>query len=107
MLLHSDNLSYGGLEYSYVPTISLLADSFLQMHWAGVVGLHPLRSPPNARPRRATGRVGAKPNTSMLSAVPAKPEMRMGFLPILSLSLPQITPVENSANAKAEVTVPA
>jgi hypothetical protein len=68
---------------------------------------HPFNSPPRARARSATGRLGAKPNTNMLSAVPARPVRRTGFRPILSLNLPHGTPDENSAKANAEVTIPA
>lgn len=43
---------------------------------------------------------------SMLKAVPASPVRRTGFRPILSLNRPQATPDENSAKAKADVTIP-
>lgn len=68
---------------------------------------YPLRRPPSARASKATGKLGAKPNNIMLSAVPASPVNKTGFRPILSLNLPQTTPDENSANANAEVTIPA
>jgi hypothetical protein len=55
----------------------------------------------------ATGKFGANPSTSMLQPVPARPVSRTGFRPTLSLNRPQGTPVENSAKAKAEVTMPA
>ncbi len=71
------------------------------------MGPYPLSNPPRARPSRATGRFGAKPNTSILSAVPASPARRTGFLPTLSLIRPQTTPDKNSAKANAEVTIPA
>ena len=53
------------------------------------------------------GRLVENPNEIMLSAVPASPPMSTGLRPILSLRRPHTTPVENSANAKAEVTKPA
>lgn len=68
---------------------------------------HPFNSPPMALANRATQRFGAKPNMSILTPVPANPVRRTGFLPNLSLIRPQMTPVENSAIAKAEVTIPA
>lgn len=72
-----------------------------------MVPTYPLRSPPNARASSATGKLGAKPKINILNAVPASPVRRTGFRPILSLSLPHATPDENSAKAKADVTMPA
>jgi hypothetical protein len=68
---------------------------------------YPFKSPPSARANNATGRLGANPKISILSAVPASPVIKTGFRPILSLSLPHTTPDENSANANADVTIPA
>ena len=74
---------------------------------SNICSTHPFSSPPNARARRAVARLGEKPKISMLRPVPARPVKRMGFLPNLSLIRPQSTLVENSAKAKAEVTIPA
>lgn len=68
---------------------------------------YPFKRPPIALAKRATGRLSAKPKISALIAVPRRPIRRIGFRPNLSLSLPHMTPVENSASVKAEVTMPA
>lgn len=68
---------------------------------------YPFNNPPRARPSNATGKLGAKPKINMLRPVPANPVINTGLRPTRSLSFPQTTPVENSAKAKAEVTIPA
>ena len=68
---------------------------------------YPFKSPPSALASSATGRLGANPKINMLKEVPASPVSRTGFRPILSLNLPHGTPEENSANANADVTMPA
>lgn len=70
------------------------------------MGPYPLSSPPRARPTSATGKFGANPNTSILSAVPASPARSTGFLPTLSLKRPQKKPDANSAKVNEEVTIP-
>lgn len=105
MLLDSYYLSDRSLKHTDIPigdgsTIPL--SSFLRVHDS-----YPFSRPPRARPRSATGRLGAKPKRSILNSVPANPDMRTGFRPTLSLNLPHNTLEENSANAKADVIIPA
>jgi len=108
MLLHRYHLRNRGLKDANIAReaqASVFGRARVRPRWK--VSPYPFSNPPKARPSNATGRLGAKPNISMLSAVPASPVIKTGFRPTRSLSLPQITPVENSANAKAEVTMPA
>ena len=72
-----------------------------------LVKTYPLSKPPRALAINATVRFVENPNMSTLSPVPASPVKRTGFRPILSLSRPQRTPVENSAKVNADVTKPA
>ena len=104
MLLDRDDLGNRSLDDSHIPGVS--REPRVQPDSAGSIGSYPLSSPPRARPTKATGRLGAKPNTSILSAVPASPARRTGFLPTLSLIRPQATPDKNSAKANEEVTIP-
>ena len=111
MLLDRHDFGNGGLQDPNVSVDSTLSRPF-SPHFprnSSMFSLrpYPLSSPPNARASRAIGRFGAKPNSIMLRPVPAKPPMRTGLRPILSLIRPQITLVENSAKAKADVIRPA
>ena len=109
VFFHGNQLGKSGLKDADVPiTHGHQLEVLLRgvEMWIGR-GAYPLSRPPNALPSSATGRFRAKPKTNMLRHVPASPPMSTGFRPILSLNFPQITPVENSANAKAEVTSPA
>ena len=106
MLLHSHNLSYGSLQHPDISTRVSASRFPKTLSNSSMKNPHPFKSPPKARPSRAIGKFGAKPKTSMLRHVPANPVRRTGFLPTRSLNLPQTTPVENSANANAEVTKP-
>ena len=68
---------------------------------------YPFKSPPSARARRATGKFGANPNTSILSAMPASPVWSTCLRSILSLRRPHAIPEKKSAKANADVTMPA
>lgn len=104
VLLDRDNLANRSLNDSHIPGMS--RELQLQPANAGFIDPYPLSNPPRARPTSAIGKFGANPNTSILSAVPASPVRRTGFLPTLSLIRPQATPDKNSAKANAEVTIP-
>lgn len=67
----------------------------------------PFKKPPRARASSAVCKLVANPKTSMLNPVPANPVRSIGLRPTISLNLPHMTLVENSAKAKAEVTKPA
>lgn len=106
MFFDGDHFSNSGLKNS---DISRKEDLLTMVHRLTTEALqtYPFKSPPKARANNATGKLGANPKINMLSAVPAKPVKRTGFRPILSDNLPQATPEENSAKAKADVTIPA
>ena len=104
MLFDRDNLAKGSLDDSHIAEMSRKLR--VQATIPGFMGPYPLSSPPRARPTSATGKLGANPNTSILSAVPANPERSTGFLPTLSLNQPQKKPDENSAKVNEEVTNP-
>lgn len=55
----------------------------------------------------AMGRLLEKPKMRELIPVPTKPDIMIGFRPSLSLSLPHMKPVMNSAKTKAEMIMPA
>jgi hypothetical protein len=105
MRFNGDNFGYCGLQNSYVA--SILSDSLIGNVLVQVALTYPFNIPPNARATSATGRVGANPNMTMLTPVPARPVRRIGFRPTRSLNLPQNILARNSAIAKAEVTIPA
>ncbi|CAG8961960.1 hypothetical protein HYFRA_00013740 [Hymenoscyphus fraxineus] len=105
MFLDGNHFSDSGLKNSDVSGKKLKLATMIPA--AQSFDTYPLSSPPKALAIKATGRLGAKPKINMLSAVPAKPVKSTGFRPILSDNLPQATPEENSAKAKAEVTIPA
>ena len=110
MLLGRNHLGNGGLQDTDIAAcrrLSVIRSASVYRTRQQLSYTYPLSRPPRAHASSATCKFGARPKIIMLSAVPASPTSRTGLRPTLSLSLPHGTPDENSAKAKADVTVPA
>lgn len=100
----------GGFRVDFRVEIDIRWCSFSRTSSATVVWITPMfpfNPPPKARASKATVKLFANPKINMLRRVPRSPINKTGLRPIRSEILPHIMPVENSARAKAEVTMPA